>query len=188
MKAAEFGIELSNTAAKELSERVNLLESQGWVFEAADASLELLMRDVQGWTQDFFSVESYRVTTEHRNPAGGNDAELSTNAEVVLDIGGERIVSAGAGNGPVNALDAALRSALADRLPALDRIYLTDFRVRVLDAADAAGNADTGAVVRVLIDSTNGDDTWTTVGVSPNVIEASWSALVDALVFGLLHT
>jgi len=188
MKAAEFGLELSNQAAKELSERVNLLESQGWVFEAADASLELLMRDVHGWTQDFFSVESYRVTTEHRNPAGGNDAELSTNAEVVLNIGGERIVSAGAGNGPVNALDAALRSALADRLPALDRIYLTDFRVRVLDAADAAGNADTGAVVRVLIDSTNGDDTWTTVGVSPNVIEASWSALVDALVFGLLHT
>ena len=88
----------------------------------------------------------------------------------------------------MNALDAALRSALAGRLPALSKIHLTDFRVRVLDAADAAGNADTGAVVRVLIDTTNGDETWTTVGVSPNVIEASWTALVDALVFGLLHT
>ena len=188
MKAEEFGLELDGPAAAALSERVNVLESQGWVFEAADASLELLMRDVLGWTQDFFHVESYRVTTEHRDPAGGDTADLSTDATVVLRIGDERISSDGTGNGPVNALDAALRAALADRLPALSRIHLTDFRVRVLDAADAAGNADTGAVVRVLIDTTNGDDTWTTVGVSPNVIEASWSALVDALVFGLLHT
>ena len=188
MKAEEFGLELDGAQTKELSERVNLLESQGWVFEAADASLELLMRDVQGWTQDFFSVESYRVTTEHLNPAGGTDAALSTEATVTVVVDGERVVSEGSGNGPVNALDAALRSALADRLPALSKIHLTDFRVRVLDAADAAGNADTGAVVRVLIDTTNGDETWTTVGVSPNVIEASWTALVDALVFGLLHT
>ena len=188
MKAEEFGLELDGAQTKELSERVNLLESQGWVFEAADASLELLMRDVQGWTQDFFSVESYRVTTEHLNPAGGSDAELSTEATVTVLVDGERVVTEGSGNGPVNALDAALRSALADRLPALSKIHLTDFRVRVLDAADAAGNADTGAVVRVLIDTTNGDETWTTVGVSPNVIEASWTALVDALVFGLLHT
>jgi len=188
MKAEEFGLELDGAQTKELSERVNLLESQGWVFEAADASLELLMRDVQGWTQDFFSVESYRVTTEHLNPAGGHDAELSTEATVTVVVDGEQVVTEGSGNGPVNALDAALRSALSERLPALSKIYLTDFRVRVLDAADAAGNADTGAVVRVLIDSTNGDETWTTVGVSPNVIEASWTALVDALVFGLLHT
>ena len=188
MKAEEFGLVLDGAQTAALSERVNLLESQGWVFEAADASLELLMRDVQGWTQDFFKVESYRVTTEHLNPAGGTDAELSTEATVTVVVDGEQVVTEGSGNGPVNALDAALRSALADRLPALERIHLTDFRVRVLDAADAAGNADTGAVVRVLIDTTNGDETWTTVGVSPNVIEASWTALVDALVFGLLHT
>ena len=188
MKAEEFGLELDGAQTKDLSERVNLLESQGWVFEAADASLELLMRDVQGWTQEFFAVESYRVTTEHLNPAGGNDAALSTEATVTVAVDGERVVTEGSGNGPVNALDAALRSALAGRLPALSKIHLTDFRVRVLDAADAAGNADTGAVVRVLIDTTNGDETWTTVGVSPNVIEASWTALVDALVFGLLHT
>jgi 2-isopropylmalate synthase len=145
------------------------------------------MRDVQGWTQDFFAVESYRVTTEHTNPAGGADAELSTEATVTVVVDGEQVVTEGSGNGPVNALDAALRSALAERLPALSKIYLTDFRVRVLDAADAAGNADTGAVVRVLIDSTNGDETWTTVGVSPNVIEASWQALMDSIQFGLVH-
>ncbi len=89
----------------------------------------------------------------------------------------------GEGNGPVNALDNALRNALNGRFPALERIHLTDYKVRVLDSVAA-----TGAVVRVLIDSTDGDTTWTTVGVSENIIEASWSALVDSIVYGLLHS
>jgi len=101
---------------------------------------------------------------------------------VKLWVGGERLVAVGEGNGPVNALDAAVRRALDGRFPALGRIHLTDFKVRVVD-----GGAATGAVVRVLIDSTDGEQVWTTVGVDSNVIEASWQALMDSLLFGLLH-
>jgi 2-isopropylmalate synthase len=108
--------------------------------------------------------------------------DLSTEATVKLWVGDRRIASVGEGNGPVNALDAALRAALTPHHPGLDRIHLTDFKVRVLDST-----ADTGAVTRVLIDSTDGDEAWTTIGVSSNIIEASWMALIDALVFGLLR-
>lgn len=183
MKAAEFGIELDDRAAAELSERLKQLESEGFVFEAADASLELLMREAVGWTQPFFDVEAYRVSAYHREGAAAvNGVDLSTEATVKIWVGDERIAAVGEGNGPVNALDAALRSALEERYPQLADIHLTDFKVRVLDSS-----ADTDAVTRVLIDSTDGDETWTTVGVSPNVIEASWMALVDGLVFGLLR-
>ena len=189
MKAAEFGVGLDDRAAAELSERLKGLEAEGFVFEAADASLELLMRRATGWEHDFFTVEAYRVSSYHREGAASPDgqAEVSTEATVKVWIGDDRIAAVGEGNGPVNALDAALRNALRERLPALDPIHLTDFRVRVLDAQVTSGNADTGAVVRVLIDSSDGDETWTTIGVSPNVIEASWMALVDALVYGLLR-
>jgi 2-isopropylmalate synthase len=186
MKAAEFGIELDARAAGELSEQLKQLEAEGWVFEAADASLELLMRRSAGWEHEFFAVEAYRVSSYHRegpaSPTG--EVDLSTEATVKLWIDEERRVAVGEGNGPVNALDAALRSALNGRYPALERIHLTDFKVRVLDGP---GAADTGAVVRVLIDFTDGDRVWTTTGVSPNIIEASWHALVDGIVFGLLH-
>jgi 2-isopropylmalate synthase len=184
MKAAEFGIELDDRAAGALSEHLKQLEAEGFVFEAADASLELLMRASTGWKQEFFSVEAYRVTAYHREvpqPNTGASVEITTEATVKLRIGEERIASVGEGNGPVNALDAALRAALNPSYPSLERIHLTDFKVRVLDST-----ADTGAVTRVLIDSTNGDETWTTIGVSPNIIEASWMALIDAVVFGLL--
>jgi 2-isopropylmalate synthase len=185
MKAAEFGVELDDRAAAELSERLKRLEAEGWVFEAADASLELLMRAATGWTQDLFTVEQYRVSAYHREGAESviaGEVQLSTEATVKLWVGEERIAAVGEGNGPVNALDAALRAALTTRYPAIERIHLTDFKVRVLDSSD-----DTGAVTRVLIDSTDGNDTWTTIGVSPNVIEASWMALVDGLVHGLLR-
>jgi 2-isopropylmalate synthase len=189
MKAAEFGLELDARAAAELSERLKELEAEGYVFEAADASLELLMRRALGWDHDFFRVEAYRVSTYHREgPASPTGAiDLATEATVKLWVGDERLAAVGEGNGPVNALDAALRSALGGRYPALDRIHLTDFRVRVLDGPSGPGLTDTGAVVRVLVDFTDGDRTWTTTGVSPNVIEASWHALCDGLVFGLLH-
>jgi 2-isopropylmalate synthase len=183
MKAAEFGLELDDRAAGELSERLKELEAEGFVFEAADASLELLMRRSQGWEQSFFEVEAYRVSSYHREGAvaAGNGSDLSTEATVKLWFGDERVASIGEGNGPVNALDEALRNALRDRFPAVDGIHLIDFKVRILDSS-----ASTDAVTRVLIDSTDGDDTWTTIGVSPNIIEASWMALIDALVFGLL--
>lgn len=189
MKAAEFGLELDARAAAALSEQLKELEAEGWVFEAADASLELLMRRAIGWEHEFFEVEAYRVSSYHRegeaSPIDG--VELSTEATVKLWVDGQRKASVGEGNGPVNALDAALRNALSARYPALDRIHLTDFKVRVLDGPAGPGAADTGAVVRVLVDSTDGDRTWTTTGVSPNVIEASWHALVDGLIYGLLH-
>jgi len=207
MKAAEFGVELDGRAAGELSERLKLLEAEGYVFEAADASLELLMRRASGWEQDFFSVEAYRVSSYHRRAvgsgAGGSSTsatstsgvlpgdpdavDLSTEATVKLWVGEDRLVAVGEGNGPVNALDSALRNALNGRYEALGRIHLTDFKVRVLDSATTPGLSDTGSVVRVLVDFTDGDRTWTTTGVSPNIIEASWHALVDGIAFGMLH-
>jgi 2-isopropylmalate synthase len=191
MKAAEFGIDLDDRSAAALSEDLKRLEAEGFVFEAADASLELLMRASMGWTNDYFSLEAYRVSSYHRDrPVGPDDdgTELSTEATVKVWVGDERLAAVGEGNGPVNALDAALRAALLPRYPALGRIHLTDFRVRVLDGPGGTGASDTGAVVRVLIDSTDGDQMWTTIGVSPNIIEASWMALVDAIVFGLLRS
>ena len=98
-----------------------------------------------------------------------------------MHVGGERLIATAEGNGPVNALDTALRSAIGERYPALAHVHLTDYKVRVLDTAKG-----TGAVTRVLVDSTNGERTWTTIGVSENIIEASWQALFDSLVYGLL--
>jgi 2-isopropylmalate synthase len=188
LKANEFGVDLDDRSAAELSERLKLLEAEGYQFEAADASLELLMREATGWVQPYFRLEGYRVTTYHRNamrggaPIGDGESIVDTEASVKVWAGDERFVAIGEGNGPVNALDAALRSVLTRRYPPLGRIHLTDYRVRVLEGAEA-----TGAVVRVLIDSTDGDRTWSTIGVDTNVIEASWRALVDSLVYGLLH-
>lgn len=184
MKAAEFGVELDDRAAATLSEELKQLEAGGWLFESADASLELLMRRAAGWEHDFFEVEAYRVSSYHREgPVMPDDeVEVSTEATVKLWVDGERLAAVGEGNGPVNALDSAVRRALNGRYPALGRIHLTDFKVRVVD-----GGAATGAVVRVLIDSTDGERVWTTVGVDSNVIEASWQALTDSLLFGLLH-
>jgi 2-isopropylmalate synthase len=188
LKAQEFGVDLDDRSAGDLSERLKQLEADGYQFEAADASLELLMREAAGWTQPYFRLEGYRVTTYHRNamrggaPIEDGDSIIDTEATVKVWAGDERLVAVGEGNGPVNALDAALRSVLTRRYPPLGRIHVTDYRVRVLEGAAA-----TGAVVRVLIDSTDGDRAWSTVGVSENIIEASWQALVDSMVYGLLH-
>jgi 2-isopropylmalate synthase len=180
MKAEEFGVEIDAKTSGELSEQLKTLESEGWLFESADASLELRMRRAAGWVQDFFEIVSYEVTSVHHEADA--DISVATTATATVRISGEPITATGEGNGPVNALDSALRAALTAAHPALARIHLTDFKVRVVD-----GGAATGAVVRVLINSTNGDRVWTTVGVDSNVIEASWQALVDSLQFGLLH-
>ncbi|MBA2281557.1 MAG: citramalate synthase [Actinomycetota bacterium] len=176
MKAKEFGVELDDRAAGILTEELKQLESEGWVFEAADASLELLMRQAAGWEQPYFRLEGYRVTTYHR------ESGVETEATVRVWVGDQRRIAVGEGNGPVNALDAALRLAVNGDHPELEHVRLTDYKVRVLD-----DEADTDAVVRVLIESTNGEDVWTTVGVNTNIIEASWRALTDSLVYGLLH-
>ena len=180
LRADELGIELDGVQMSGVVESLKELEHKGFHFEAADASLELLLRRAAGWDQDWFRLESYRVINEQRVVAG--ETISNTEATVKLWLGDERIVRTGEGNGPVSALDQALRAALSDRYPALERIHLTDFKVRVLDSADG-----TSAVTRVLIDTTDGETTWTTIGVSGNVIDASWHALEEAVVFGLLR-
>jgi 2-isopropylmalate synthase len=176
MKAKELGLDLDGKALNEVVSQLKELEHHGYHFEAADGSLELLMRAAGGWEQRFFRLESFRVLVEHR--ASG---EFTTEATIKLWIGDERIIATGEGNGPVNALDTALREAIGDRFPELGHVHLTDYKVRVLDTQKG-----TGAVTRVLLDSTDGDHAWSTIGVSENIIEASWQALVDSIAYGLL--
>lgn len=178
LKAEEIGIEVDGAAITKLTDDLKRLEYEGYHFEAADASLELLMRRATGWEQDFFEIESFRVIV-----AEADEARDDTEAIIKARVGGERIMRIGEGNGPVDALDAALRAAIGEHHGQLDRIHLVDFKVRVLDTS-----AGTGAVTRVLIDSTNGEETWSTIGVDENVILASWRALEDSIVYGLLHT
>ncbi len=178
LKAREIGLDLDGPAITNVIDELKRLEHEGFHFEAADASLELLMRRATGWDQDYFELESYRVIV-----AEGEEIRHDTEAIVKLVVGGERIMRIGEGNGPVDALNAAVRAAIGAKHPQLDDIRLTDYKVRVLDTAKG-----TGAVTRVLIDSTNGRETWSTIGVSENIIQASWQALEDSLVYGLLHT
>nr|WP_255672622.1 citramalate synthase [Glycomyces amatae] len=178
LKGRELGIDLSGDkgALDRITGRVKELESKGWSFEAADASFELLVRDeVEGGLPRPFALDTYRVIVDH-DPNGETVAE----ATVRLDVDGERVIATAQGNGPVNALDAALRSALAARHPRLAELTLSDFKVRIL-----AGSKGTDAVTRVLVSMSDGESEWTTVGVAPNLIEASWNALADALAYGL---
>jgi 2-isopropylmalate synthase len=177
LKAEQLGLTMEDAAMSTVVEQLKELEHQGYHFEVADGSLELLMRAATGWKQSFFTLESHRVITELRE-----DGSFLTEATVKVVVGDDRVIATAEGNGPVNALDAALRQAIGPVFPQLAHVHLTDFKVRVLDT-----NRGTGAVTRVLIDSTDGDRTWTTIGVSENVIEASWAALSDSIVFGLLH-
>ncbi len=176
LKADELGLELDSDAMTSVLDSLKRLEYEGYHFEVADGSLELLLRNSTGWSQPYFELESYRVIADQGET-------LLTEATVKVIVDGERIVATAEGNGPVNALDGALRTAIRSRYPAVDGIHLVDYRVRVLDSAKG-----TGSVTRVLIDSTAGERTWTTIGVSENIIAASWQALSDSLVYGLIHT
>jgi 2-isopropylmalate synthase len=177
MKATEFGVELADADIPALLTSLKDLESKGYTFDVADASLELLMRRAHGWTQEYFEVESFKAHVEERWHEGA-----IAEATVKVIARGERHIETAEGQGPVGALDNALRKALTNEYPELDQMTLEDYRVRVLDE-----NIGTGAVVRVLIDTSNGEHEWTTVGVSENILEASWEALVEAYTFGLLH-
>jgi 2-isopropylmalate synthase len=183
LKARELGLTLDGPQLNELIDTLKRMEHDGYHFEVADASLELLMRRATGWEQRWFDVESFRVITDDDDPftVSPHGLGVTTEATIKVHVGGERIIATAEGNGPVNALDTALRSALGDRYPALAHVHLTDYKVRVLDTARG-----TGAVTRVLVDSTDGERTWTTIGVGENIIEASWQALYDSLVYGLL--
>ena len=186
-KAQELGLDVDGAALSGVLEQLKELEHRGYHFEAADGSLELLMRGATGWEQGFFLLESFRVITEQRPGAatgvpGETAGGTTTEATIKVLVGGERVVATAEGNGPVNALDSALRRAIGSKHPALAHLHLTDYKVRVLDTSKG-----TGAVTRVLIDSTDGEKSWSTIGVSENIIEASWQALSDSIVYGLLH-
>jgi 2-isopropylmalate synthase len=177
LKAQEIGLELDGPALNDIVDTLKRLEHEGYHFEAADGSLELLMRRASGWEQDYFRVESFRVITDETE-----ERALTTEATIKVHVGNQRVVTVAEGNGPVNALDKALRLAIGSHYPALSHVHLVDYKVRVLDTQKG-----TGAVTRVLIDSTDGERTWSTIGVSENIIEASWQALSDSIVYGLLH-
>ncbi len=172
-RAERSGVALDADAAKRAVERVKEREHRGYHYEAADASFELLLRRESGQYSSLFRLESFRVITEKRA-----DGHVETEATIKIWVEGRRHVRTAEGNGPVNALDKALRSAIGDLHPQLAEIELTDYKVRILDSHDG-----TGAVTRVLLDSSDGHSSWGSIGVSQNIIEASWEALVDSLEF-----
>ena len=178
MKARELGLDLSKRpqTLDRVTTRIKNLQAKGWSFEAADASFELLVRDeMETGLSRKFALDSYRVIVEHRA-----DTEVLSEATVKLRVAGERVITTAEGNGPVHALDNALRKALLAHYPELDSVALSDYKVRIL-----AGSKGTDAVTRVLVESTDGRNDWTTVGVDNNVVEASWSALAQALTYRL---
>ena len=178
LKSAELGVDVTSRpdVVSKVVEAVKQREAGGWSYEAADASFELLLRDELGEGGEPFTVESYRVIVDRRE-----DGEMVSEATVKVVAGGSRVISTEEGNGPVNALDRALRKALSSVYPRLADLELTDYKVRILP-----GKAGTDAVTRVLIETTDHQREWTTVGVHGNVIEASWLALHDAVRYGLL--
>jgi 2-isopropylmalate synthase len=181
LKGRELGYDLSGDkeAIGRVTDKVKEMEARGYSFEAADASFELLLRDeLAGERRRHFTVESWRVIVESREDGG-----VTSEATVRLTAKGERVVAVGEGNGPVNALDKALRSALEQSFPELASLELADFKVRILE-----GSHGTGAITRVLIESGDGEGgTWSTVGVDENIIAASWHALEEAVTYGLLR-
>ncbi len=172
-QAERAGLDLDEAAAASAVERLKEREHRGYHYEAAQASFELLLRREAGVYEPLFELESFRVTTEKRE--GG---QVETEATIKVKVDGERYVEVAEGNGPVNALDRALRAAIVGRHPHLADIELTNYKVRILDEAHG-----TGAVTRVLLDSSDGKREWGTIGVSENIIEASWEALVDSLAY-----
>ena len=180
LKGRELGYDLSTNpdALTRVVSKVKELENKGYTFEAADASFELILRDeLAGEKKRHFKVESWRTIVEQRP-----DGSVVSEATVKVFAGGERIVSTGEGNGPVNSLDNALRGALVQIYPELEKLELTDYKVRILE-----GITGTGAVTRVLIETSDGKKQWDTVGVHENVIAASWDAIADAVAYGLIQ-
>jgi 2-isopropylmalate synthase len=168
--------DVDEATAARVVERVKELEHEGYQFEAADGSFDLLIRKETGEYEPLFQLESFRVIVEKRE-----DGKVQTEATIKIWADGERYLRTAEGNGPVNALDKALRAALIEIHPHLRDIELTNFKVRILDEAKG-----TGAITRVLLDSSDGVDDWGSIGVSENIIEASWEALVDSLEAGML--
>lgn len=176
-KAREQGLDVDDDTAAKILTTVKDLEMQGYQIEAADGTFELLVRKATGWEQPFFDLESFRVFTER-----SIDGTVTAEATIKVHVKGERVVTTAEGDGPVNALDRALRQALVGAYPEVEHLRLTDYRVRVLDP-----EAGTAAVTRVLLEMSDGREAWGTIGVHENIIEASWEAVADGVVIGLLR-
>ena len=180
IKSSQLGFDLSKEkeVVARLVDRVKELESGGYTFEAADASFELLLREeLAGKKPSFFTIESWKTSVDQ-----GGDGSVTSRAEVSIRAKGELISSSGSGNGPVNAIDRALRNGLEKLYPELAELELTDYKVRILE-----GRLGTGAITRVLVESSDGHGEWSTIGVHENVIAASAMALEDALTYGLIR-
>ena len=177
-KARSFGIELdrNNPACRDILQQLKELEHQGYQFEAAEASFELLMREALGNRQSFFEIQGFKVHCDKRTKNTSDSL-----ATVKVTVNGEEILTSAEGNGPVSALDQALRKALKNFYPAIAQFHLTDYKVRILD-----GREGTSAKTRVLVESSNSHQRWTTVGVSSNILDASYLAVVEGLEYGLL--
>ncbi|MGH2521064.1 MAG: citramalate synthase [Anaerolineales bacterium] len=177
-KAEEFGLDVNGRAeVADVLNEIKQLEAQGFSFEAAEASVAMMLKRLQPGYVPPFELVDFSVTVEHRR---GRGIFAEATVKVKVPAGGEILHTAAEGNGPVNALDAALRKALIPRYPALAHFQLADYKVRILD-----GNNGTAATTRVLIDTQNGTNRWSTVGASANIIEASWRALADSVEYGL---
>jgi 2-isopropylmalate synthase len=182
LKGKELGFDLAGQGEvlTRVTNRVKEAEANGYTYDAADASFELLLtEEVRGQRPQYFTVESWRTIVER---TGSRGTVPTAEATVKLHAGGERHVVTGEGNGPVNALDHALRLALATVYPEIAHFELIDFKVRILDQMHG-----TDAVTRVLIETTDGQKSWSTVGVGANLLEASWEALTDSAIYGLVH-
>ena len=185
LKGRELGVDLAGQgdAIGRVVDQVKVLEADGWSFEAADASFELLLRaELPDAPKPLFELESYKTSVEHWSN-GVVVSEATVKVHLKDEHGrSERIITTAEGNGPVNALDNALRQALVSRHPELAQVSLADYKVRIL-----GWKGGTSATTRVLITTTDGVGEWVTVGVHDNIVEASWHALVDALAFAVLR-
>ena len=184
IKASEMGLTLTkeDPRTRQILAKLKELEYQGYQFEGAEASFELLMREILGQTTTLFTIQDFQV---HCSILPGRDYANTTKhhslATIKVAVDGQNILEAAEGNGPVSALDAALRKALSQFYPELTKCYLTDYKVRIIDGAEG-----TSAVTRVLVESSNGIHRWTTIGVSDNILEASYQAVAQGIEYGLL--
>jgi 2-isopropylmalate synthase len=181
MQEQGIDIPLEGDEARRLLEQVKLMESRGYQYEGAEASFELLVRRSRPRYAAPFELVDFMVVERRHHEPGDTGREMLSEAMVKIRVGDHVYHTAAEGNGPVNALDAAVRKALIQHFPAIGAIKLVDYKVRIIDSA-----AGTGANVRVLIESTDGEHSWTTVGSSTDIIEASWLALADSLEYWLL--
>jgi 2-isopropylmalate synthase len=176
-KARQFGVEVTSDQARDALSQIKALEAQGFSFESAEASVSVMLCQTKPDYEPPFELIDFLVVVEHRQGRG-----ILAEASVKVRVGEQIMHTAAEGNGPVSALDAALRKALQDVYPALANVRLSDYKVRILDSENG-----TGASVRVLIDTKNGNHRWSTVGASTNIIEASWRALSDSMEYALLN-